>query len=204
MWVERGSAGASRGTGTRQVNDKKLEEYVAELRAKGIGVSVGPRVNQSLSAIAPQAEEPKAAKKKAKVKAELVPDAFIPPPDGKMWPVTFVVGVYTASEANEADWRNKSTRKGVIRSAVSRVLGKELAYLVPFSIAYHRGLPVRVHFVRLGGRRLDKLANLGTAMKAAEDTVCLMLGADDGADNWVPSCDQEPGGAYGVRIVFSL
>jgi hypothetical protein len=188
------------------MTEAALAEYVAELRAKGIGVTVGPRAADVItpSPVVPVEAAPQEKRKPAKAKAELLPDAFVPPPAGKLWPVTFVVGVQTASEANEADWRNKSTRKGVIRSAVSRVLGKELAYLVPFSIAYHRGLPVRVHFVRLGGRRLDRLANLGTAMKAAEDTVCLILGADDGADNWKPTCDQEPGGPYGIRITLSL
>lgn len=189
------------------MTEDQLAAYVAELRAKGVGVTVGPapRAIQPLAAIQrPVAPESKPAKQKKKEKTELVPNEFIPPPAGKLGPVTFVVGVKTASEANESLWQNKSKRKGVIRSAVSRVLGKQLAYLVPFSIAFHKGLPVRVHFVRLGGQRLDKLANLGTSMKAAEDTVCLMLGADDGADNWKPTCDQEPGGPYGIRITFSL
>jgi len=130
--------------------------------------------------------------------------SFTPPPAGKIGPVTFVVGVQTASDANEAHWQKKAARNGGIRKSVSRVLGRELAYLVPFAIAYHNNLPVRAHFVRLGGRRLDRLANLGAALKAVEDTVCLMIGADDGSENWKPSCEQEPGGPYGVRITLSI
>lgn len=185
------------------MNDAALDKYVAELRARGIGVNVGPRAADLLTPAPAPAAAPAAAKP-AKAKAELVANAFIPPPAGKLGPVTFVVGVQTASEANEAHWQRRASRSGIIRKAVSRVLGKELAYLVPFAVAFHKGLHVRVHFVRLGGRRMDKLANLGTAMKAAEDAVCLILGADDGADNWVPTCDQEPGGPYGVRITLSL
>jgi hypothetical protein len=63
---------------------------------------------------------------------------------------------------------------------------------------------VRARFVRLGGKRLDPMVNLPSAMKGCEDAVCFLLGLDDSSPLWVPSCDQEPGdGPVGVRIELS-
>lgn len=172
-------------------NIRITPEQYAEYVAKGLipGVSVTPA--------APLAQpEPKE-------KVELLPSSFVSlaalPPS-----VRFVVGVKTASEANLMEWRNRSKRTGIIRRAVSAVAGPHLRHLAPFAEAYHNGVPVRVHIVRLGGRRLDKLANLGSSLKSAEDAVALILGADDGSPLWVVSCDQRPGGAYGVEVTLSL
>lgn len=180
-------------------------EQLAAMLANGMTVASdsGP-----VRAPVPAAPDPApinpAAKRRSKQKGATVADAFVAPPDGSPGPLTFTVGVQTASEANESHWQAKSHRSGIIRKRVCRLLGANLRHLVPFAEAFHSGLPVRVHFVRLGGGKLDKLANLGTALKAAEDAVCLVLGADDGAANWLPTCDQIPGGPYGVRITLSL
>jgi hypothetical protein len=136
----------------------------------------------------------------------LCAESFEAPPDGAAGPVSFVVPAYTVSETNvshSGKWK-KIGRTGQTRRAVSAVLGKYLRYLVPFAEAYHAGHVVRVHFERLGGTGLDAMANLGPALKAAEDAVALMLGANDGAANWVASCGQKPGGGYGVRITLAV
>ena len=65
-----------------------------------------------------------------------------------------------------------------------------------FAAHYHNGGALAITFTRLGGRRLDK-SNLSVALKASEDAVCLMLGADDGDPRWQPTWEQEPGGAVG-------
>jgi hypothetical protein len=173
------------------------EEQYRELAAAGL---VPPL--ESLPPAGQPAQSPAQSPACKRPKVELLADAFTPPRSD--CPLSFVVGVQTACEANEEQWRRRSARSGVIRTAVSRVLGPRLAFLVPFAETYHRGDPVRVHFVRLGGRRLDRLANLGSSLKPVEDAVALMLGADDGAAHWRATCDQEPGGPYGVRIVMSL
>lgn len=173
------------------------EAELAELVAAGkITVLNSRAVNLPGSAPAP------APLPEPKEKVELVASSFFV--HSATHSVTFVVGVKTASEVNLHEWRNRSKRTGVIRRAVSVVVGPYLRHLVPFAEAYHNRLPVRVHMVRLGGRKLDKLANLGSALKAAEDAVALILGADDGSPLWVATCDQEPGGAYGIRVTLSL
>lgn len=146
-----------------------------------------------------------AAPKKAKaVKDKLRPESFTGPPTGQVGPVSFVVPVKTVSETNTRDRFKKNARTVTIRRAVSHTLGKHLRYLTPFAEAYHSGRVVRVLFKRLGGQGLDAMANLGPSMKAAEDALALMLGADDGSANWQSRCEQEPGGDYGILIVISL
>lgn len=111
-----------------------------------------------------------------------------------------VVPVATVSEANQRQWRGRSGRTGTQRAAVSKVLGPALGMLAPFADHYHRGGVLNVTLTRLGGQRLDTLANLGSALKAIEDAVALMLGASDGDPRWKAKAEQEPGGPVGVRI----
>jgi len=117
--------------------------------------------------------------------------------------VAFTLPVATASEANGRDWRARSARTTQARAVVSRCLGPHLRRLAPFADHYHAGRPLGVRLVRLGGRRLDRTANLGPALKAVEDAVALMLGADDGDPRWQSEADQEPGGPAGVRVEFA-
>ena len=72
----------------------------------------------------------------------------------------------------------------------------------PLGDAMRAGQRLRVRLVRLGGQRLDR-SNLPRALKAIEDAVALMLGADDGSALWLAEWEQEPGGAWGVRIELS-
>ena len=117
--------------------------------------------------------------------------------------VEFTVPVETVSEANQRGWRGKASRAGSQRKAVAAVLGKHLRELADFADHYHAGWPLGVTITRLGGRRLDALSNLGAALKAIEDTVALVIGADDGDPRWRGRAEQEPGGEVGVRIRLS-
>ncbi len=107
----------------------------------------------------------------------------------------------TRSEINLRQWQKRSKRTDAAWSAVSKAFGPHLAYLVRFASDYHAGLPVMVKFTRLGGRRLDR-SNLPTALKAVEDAVAWLMGADDGAVNWRAEWEQEACDGCGVRIEF--
>lgn len=117
-------------------------------------------------------------------------------------PATWIIPLETHAEANGRSWKARSARTQAARRAVSQALGKRLVPLAFASEGYHFGRPVKVRLTRLGGRALDPTVNLPSALKAVEDAVCMMIGADDGSPLWQCRCDQEPGGAYGVRITF--
>jgi hypothetical protein len=114
--------------------------------------------------------------------------------------VEFVVGLATKCEANGRSWQGRSRRTGEARRALSRTLGRHLRALAPLAEHYHAGGPLDVVLTRLGGKLLDRTVNLPSALKAAEDAVALMLGADDGDPRWRCHCEQEPGGPVGVRV----
>ena len=114
-------------------------------------------------------------------------------------PGCWVLPIATASEANGREWRPRSTRTQAARRAVSAHLGRALVWAAAFAAHYHAGGALRVAITRLGGHRLDR-SNLPAALKATEDAVALVLGADDGDPRWRPSWDQEPGGPVGVRV----
>lgn len=139
----------------------------------------------------------KGAKKRSKSK-ELAEPSFDPegPNGGPVW----VVPLKTVSEANQRGWHGKANRTTQARNAVCKALGMHLRHVVPFAEAYHRGEVVRLVLTRLGGGRLDALSNIGAALKASEDAVALLCGANDGAANWHAKAEQKPGGPMGVMI----
>lgn len=112
------------------------------------------------------------------------------------------IPLITTSEVNARDWHKRSNRTDAAWKAVSKAIGPQLAYLVRLAADFHMGAKVYARFTRLGGRTLDK-SNLPTALKAVEDALCFMMGADDGAANWHPSWAQEPCDGMGVRIELS-
>jgi hypothetical protein len=114
----------------------------------------------------------------------------------------WVIPCEVPSLANSRDWRTRNRVTQAHRRAVSRALGRHLTTLAYYAEHYHRGGVLRVTLTRLGGKALDRTANLPAALKYIEDAVCLMLGADDGAANWVCRCEQEPGGKVGVRVTI--
>jgi hypothetical protein len=116
-------------------------------------------------------------------------------------PGTWVFPLVTASEANGRDWRARSRRAGAAWRAAREAV--RLEQLAPFAEHLRAGKPVSVRIVRLGGYRLDRLVNLPSALKGVEDAFAYLLGIQDSSPLWVPSCDQEPGGAVGVRVELS-
>lgn len=163
-----------------------VEELLAELRSRGVVFTEGP----------PVAVPAPGRAKATKEKPAWVRPAFMPP-------ATWVIPIATVSETNERKWRERSRRTQAARAAVSKALGPHLRHLAPVAEAYHAGREVRVLFTRLGGHRLDK-SNLPAAFKATEDALALMMGASDGAKNWLPDWEQVPGGPCGVRIELSV
>lgn len=122
---------------------------------------------------------------------ELIAPSFMPP-------ATWIVPLETRSEANGRDWRARSRRSGAAWKAVRAAV--TLAQLAPVEDCLRHGRPVRCRLTRLGGRALDRMDNLPTALKGVADALCYLLGIDDGNPLWLPVCDQEPGGPMGVRI----
>lgn len=123
---------------------------------------------------------------------------------GSFWRVPagieFRVGVRTVAEANKRSWRGRSNRTRDARAAVSKLLGPFLRAAADVAEHYHAGGPLDVVLTRLGGKLLDRTVNLPSALKATEDAVALMLGADDGDPRWRCRCEQEPCGLVGVRV----
>ena len=114
--------------------------------------------------------------------------------------LVFDVPCVVPSLANERQWQQRNRVAQAHRRAVSRAMGPHLRLLAPFAEQYHAGRPLAVTLTRVGGKSLDRTANLPAALKYLEDSVALMLGADDSAAHWVCRCEQLPGGATGARI----
>ncbi len=114
--------------------------------------------------------------------------------------MTFTLPILTASEANQRQWQGKARRTSDARRAVSRAFGRHLRRLASYADHYHAGGVLLVTLTRLGGKGLDRTVNLPSALKAVEDGVATVLGADDGSPLWRCRCEQEPGPKYGVRI----
>jgi hypothetical protein len=117
-------------------------------------------------------------------------------------PGVFVAAFEARPEANLRAWRGRHARAGAAWRAVREAVGP-LSNLLMFEWWLSKGRPVRARFVRLGGKRLDPMVNLPSAVKGVEDAVCFLLGIGDESPLWVPSCDQEPGDLCGVRIELS-
>lgn len=114
--------------------------------------------------------------------------------------LVIMVAVETKNEGNARQWKARNRRAGAAWKAVREAIGSRLALLEPFMDHLAANGAIRATFTRLGGRKLDVMANLGSSLKGIEDAVCYLLGIDDRDPRWVPVPAQEPGGAIGVRI----
>jgi hypothetical protein len=151
-----------------------------------------PSIRQAVEkGLIPVGTVPGPAKREA---VELVAAAFAPP-------ATWTVPLATANESNGRAWRARSRRAGEAWKAVRKAV--DLRWLAPIELHLRAGRPVAVRLVRLGGKRLDPLVNLPSALKGVEDALAYLLGVDDGSPLWLPSCDQEPGGPMGVRVTLT-
>ena len=126
-------------------------------------------------------------------KKDLLPTVHIPP-------ATWIVGLEVKSESNErGHWSRHHGRKAGQQRTVSEALGKHLRVLADYAEAFHRGDLLTIKLTRLGGRRMDR-SNLANAFKGVEDTIALIIGANDGAGNWRCEFDQEPNVRVGIKI----
>lgn len=111
--------------------------------------------------------------------------------------------IITVSEINQRGWRARHRRNVEARQIVNKFMSQSTIGLTTFRDAFIAGKTIRVKFVRLGGRKLDR-SNLPTATKATEDAVADLLLINDGSDQWDVSFAQEPGGLMGVRIEMEI
>jgi hypothetical protein len=118
--------------------------------------------------------------------------------------LTCTIPCITRSEANESKWHKKMARKLSVKRAVRESLGRHHAAFSTFAEHFHQGKPLRVVLTRLGGRKLDALANLGASLKGVEDMIAGLLLADDGSPLWQATAAQEPGGPMGVRVEITI
>ena len=105
--------------------------------------------------------------------------------------------IETKSEINLRSWRCRAKRSKTARNVVGNYFPQDAATF--FRLKWITGHGLRITLTRLGGRKLDR-SNLPTALKATEDGVAEMIGANDGDERWQASWHQEPGGPVGVRI----
>lgn len=140
-------------------------------------------------------------KKPRRLKVALVVADECSTATGGVW----VIPVEVQSLANERTWQVRNRVSQRHRKAVSRHLGPTLAWLAPVATRVHRdGCAVRCLLTRLGGRPLDRAANLPASLKYIEDGVVFFLGLDDADPRWMCSFGQLPGGPCGVRIEIEV
>jgi len=174
------------------------EELLKEADRNGVTYTVTPTASAKLLATTQQHVKGHKGRQVRKGKSQrehrfpLAVAAFIAP-------ATWLLPIPTVSEINHRDWKARSRRSNVAWNVVSQCLGKHLDYLSHISRHYHCGRPIRVKLTRLATRRLDN-SNLGPAVKATEDAVAFMLGADDGDARWLSEFSQEVGSVIGVRL----
>lgn len=114
--------------------------------------------------------------------------------------LVITVAVETKNEGNQREWKARNRRAGMAWKAVREALGPRLALLEPFTTHLAANGAVRATLTRLGGRKLDVMANLGSSLKGIEDAICYLLGIDDRDSRWHPVPEQVIGGPVGVRI----
>lgn len=166
------------------------EAYAAELRAKGIDVTLGPALGKVFipSLVTPPVKVRTVA---------LAEPTFEQSGTGRA--VKWTIPLRTASEANGREWRERSRRTKEAWAAVKKHC-RPLSAFWPFILGAERMDVVHAKLTRLGGRKLDAHDNLPSALKAVADAVCDRLGVDDGSPLWSCQYDQRPGDKWGVEI----
>lgn len=174
-----------------KITPTEIDAMLAQARRNGLSFTVRGVGGVIVEANTPNAKESTPANDEP-AKPTLLPSAFVPP---NVW----LVGVETRSESNKRTWQDRSRRTIAARRAVSVLFGKTLAAMAPFAEHYHAGGSLRIVFTRLAPNKLDR-GNVSVALKAVEDALALMLGADDGDKRWLAEYQQEHNPKMGVRI----
>jgi len=177
-----------------------VDEFLKDADRNGVTYTVTPTASARLLAATHQPTKGHEGKQKSKRKGKGKPQHHFPLVDEAfIAPATWVLPIPTASEINLRDWRARSRRTDVAWKVVSRCFGRQLDYLSHIARHYHAGRPIAVKLTRLATKRLDN-SNLGPSLKATEDAVAFLLGADDGDTRWQSSFHQEVGDVIGVRV----
>lgn len=169
-----------------------------------MGTLKGINTIEQLKTLCPNADlgGEEAAPAPRKPRALKLVESDVSEPTGGGWLVITIPAI-VRSEANESAWHRKMIRKLSAKEAVRTTLGPRHGLLTRYAEAYHSGKALRVKFVKLGGRRLDR-GNLAVSLKAIEDAVEGALLANDGSPLWLSSYEQEPGGLIGVRVEIEV
>lgn len=118
--------------------------------------------------------------------------------------ISFCLPVKTVSESNKSGkgaWRGKSNRTKCARDIVSKFMAAHARKFLPFNEHFQAGGVLHLTFTRVGCIKLDGMANLGHALKATEDAVAMMLGANDGSNRWIARAEQDTGNAFvGISV----
>ena len=140
----------------------------------------------------------KAANRKPAPVRGLLADSFQPP-------ATWVIGLYTCSEANQSvHWRVKHKRKTLQKTIVAAVLSRYDDVLQPFREHYAAGGQLKIELCRIAPGKLDRTVNLPSSIKAVEDQLAKILKCNDGDDRWLCTVSQKTGSkVYGIRITLT-
>lgn len=112
-----------------------------------------------------------------------------------------VVGIQTANETNQRDWKAKNRRAGEAWQRTREAV--RIPYLADFENAFLFGKPVKIEFCRLAPRQIDR-GSVGAACKGVEDSLAYLCGTSDGSPLWQAVYTQEKSRGYGVRIIMEL
>lgn len=170
---------------TMKLSPSDVDELVRK------GATVGPSTAELMA----RAERESVGAVKERKPKPLVTPLTVNRPDGTL---VYVIPLETVGEANQRQWQARNRRAGAAWKAVRAVV--RLDDLAPYAERLQAGGSVAIRFVRLGGRELDPMVNLPSAMKGVEDAFAYLLGVDDRSPLWRPSCGQEAGERVGVRV----
>lgn len=143
--------------------------------------------------------DPEPTKPRKRRPAEMVTPGIAVEPER----VVILVAMETVNETNARQWQARSRRSGMAWDRVRKAVGPHLGALEPYCRHWENGGALRVRFVRLGGRALDR-SNIPPATKGVEDAIAYLLGASDGDPRWHPEWDCVPGGVVGVEITLEV
>ena len=112
-----------------------------------------------------------------------------------------LVGIQTANETNQRDWKSRNRRAGEAWKRTREAV--RVSQLWTIEKAFAMGDAVKIEFCRLAPREIDR-GSIGAAVKGVEDAMAYLCGVDDGSPLWQATHVQEKSKLYGVRVVVEV